>query len=498
MMIPMNKFHRLMHVDVPRWLLKQNLQAPFFSQAHYLSSGTVAKSSSVPRICVVGSGPAGFYTAQQLIKGHPELEVDIYEKLPVPFGLVRYGVAPDHPEVKNVINTFTKTAQNPRCSFIGNVCIGKDIHVKNLLQVYTAVVLAYGADKEKLLGIKGENLKGVYSAREFVAWYNGHPDHVDLPVNLDGQTALVFGQGNVAIDVARMLLKSPDMLKETDITPAALNVLEKSQVKNVTLLGRRGPMEAAFTIAEFREMTKLPSVHTDLLESDFSEIAKIVDSIRPPRKRLMSLMCKIAGMPNSDGSCREFRLRFCRSPVEILPSENDQEHVGGVKVMLNKLIKHPSGKVTSEPTGVTEDIPCDLVFRSIGYGGQTIDEDIPFDLDRGVVKHERGRVHSMPGLYCSGWVKTGPVGVLVSTMNDSFDTGQTILQDLNDGILQPSEKHTGKEALLKQLGDKSTQIVDFDGWLKIDKAEISRSSDSYPSPRIKIVNVDQMLKIALT
>ncbi|KAK2193742.1 hypothetical protein NP493_7g07024 [Ridgeia piscesae] len=234
--------------------------------------------SSHPHVAVVGGGPGGFYTAQHILKGHPTATVDVFEKLPVPFGLVRFGVAPDHPEVKNVINTFTQTAMNKRCSFLGNVNVGQDISIEQLRQSYTAVVLAYGADADKRFGIPGEDLGNVLSARSFVGWYNGLPQCNDLKVDLTGtDTAVVFGQGNVALDTARILLTPIDILKKTDITEHALEELARSRVKHVYMVGRRGPLQVAFTIAELREMVKLPGIRPVFEKTDFETLIQHIN-----------------------------------------------------------------------------------------------------------------------------------------------------------------------------------------------------------------------------
>lgn len=269
-------------------------------ETEHMSSGALRRllrrsccsSSNAPqslRVCVVGSGPAGFYTAHQLRKRDPDARVDIVERLPVPFGLVRFGVAPDHPEVKNCINQFTELARSGHCRFIGNVSVGTDVSLSQLTPHYHAVVLAYGAEGDRVLGVPGEDLPGVYSARAFVGWYNGLPAHTNLNPDLSGETAVVVGQGNVALDVARMLLTPIDQLKTTDICQHALEQLAESKVRRVRLVGRRGPLQVAFTIKELREMTKLAGCRALLDPGDFEQCRQLMSSLPRPRKRLTEL-----------------------------------------------------------------------------------------------------------------------------------------------------------------------------------------------------------------
>ncbi|XP_076654152.1 NADPH:adrenodoxin oxidoreductase, mitochondrial isoform X3 [Halictus rubicundus] len=250
---------------------------------------------AIPKVCIVGAGPAGFYAAQQLLKTSGDVHVDVLEKLPVPFGLVRFGVAPDHPEVKNVIHTFEKTASNPRFQFIGNVNVGKDVSIQQLQEIYHAVLLTYGAEEDKQFNIPGENLENVISGRRFVGWYNGVPADSNLKLNLDVEEAVVLGQGNVAIDIARILLTPVDKLRTTDITSFALEQLSKSKVRKVSLVGRRGPLQAAFTIAELREIIKLDGCKTYWRPADFVGVKDIVESLARPRRRLTELMLKSLG-----------------------------------------------------------------------------------------------------------------------------------------------------------------------------------------------------------
>uniref|UniRef100_A0A2K5VSQ2 NADPH:adrenodoxin oxidoreductase, mitochondrial n=1 Tax=Macaca fascicularis TaxID=9541 RepID=A0A2K5VSQ2_MACFA len=430
---------------------------------HHLST-----QEKTPQICVVGSGPAGFYTAQHLLKQHPQAHVDIYEKQPVPFGLVRFGVAPDHPEVKNVINTFTQTAHSGRCAFWGNVEVGRDVTVPELREAYHAVVLSYGAEDHRALEIPGEELPGVCSARAFVGWYNGLPENRELEPDLSCDTAVILGQGNVALDVARILLTPPEHLERTDITKAALGVLRQSRVKTVWLVGRRGPLQVAFTI-------KVPR----------------------PRKRLTELLLRTATeKPGPEeaarwaSASRAWGLRFFRSPQQVLPSPDGRR--AGVRLAVTRL--EGVGEATrAVPTGDMEDLPCGLVLSSVGYKSRPVDPSVPFDSKLGVIPNVEGRVMDVPGLYCSGWVKRGPTGVIATTMTDSFLTGQMLLQDLKAGLL-PSGPRPGYAAIQALLSSRGVRPVSFSDWEKLDAEEVARGQGT-GKPREKLVDPQEMLRL---
>lgn len=450
---------------------------------------------SQPHVCIVGSGPAGFYTAQQLLKGNKDICVDIFEKLPVPFGLVRYGVAPDHPEVKNVINTFTQTANNNRCRFIGNVTVGKDISLAELMRHYTAVVLSYGADNDRKLGIPGEDLSNVLSARNFVGWYNGLPEDRNLCVDLDTDTVVVLGHGNVALDVARILLTPVDLLAKTDITEYSLEALRASRVKRVVLVGRRGPLQVAFTIKELREMIKLPDSRPILHKEDFESLKDVSKDLPRPRKRLTELMVNTALNPTSTDdklwarASREWELRFRLSPLEILSKAS---RVSAVQFGVSRLEGPDPVNQKAVLTEAREVIPCGMVLRSIGYKSRQIDPDIPFDESQGVVKNVKGRVTGLPNVYCSGWAGRGPVGVILTTMTDGFDVGKTVLQDLQDEKLNVQGDRDKALELLKERG---IPVVMFSDWEKIDRMEMD-SGSKFGKPREKVADIQGLVDIA--
>uniref|UniRef100_A0A674JFA1 NADPH:adrenodoxin oxidoreductase, mitochondrial n=1 Tax=Terrapene triunguis TaxID=2587831 RepID=A0A674JFA1_9SAUR len=426
-------------------------------------SRLLSTAALAPQICVVGSGPAGFYTAQHLLKHHRLARVDIYEKLPVPFGLVRFGVAPDHPEVKNVINTFTQTAHSDRCSYYGNVTIGKDVTVKELQQAYHAVVLSYGAEDNRILGIPGENLSGVYSARAFVGWYNGLPENRDLKPDLSSETAVVLGQGNVALDVARVLLSPLDILRE------------------------------------LREMINLPDTRPLLAPADFTGLGDVIKDVPRPRKRLTELMVKSALEKPGEkeagrwaSATKEWGLKFRRSPLEVL-SAADGKQARGIRIAVTRL--EGSGEsARAVPTGEVEELECGLILSSIGYRSLPLDSAIPFDPKLGIIPNSLGRVQGEPGLYCSGWVKRGPTGVIITTMNDSFDTAQSVLEDLQTGVLNLSSSKEGFKSVRSILHSRGVHPVTFSDWEKIDAAEVARGKLA-GKPREKIVDPQEMLQL---
>ncbi|XP_045744468.1 NADPH:adrenodoxin oxidoreductase, mitochondrial isoform X2 [Mirounga angustirostris] len=413
-----------------------------------------------PQICVVGSGPAGFYTAQHLLKHHPRAHVDIYEKQLVPFGLVRFGVAPDHPEVKNVINTFTQTARSDRCAFRGNVAVGRDVAVSELRAAYHAVVL--------------------------------------LAPDLSCDTAVILGQGNVALDVARILLTPPEHLEKTDITEAALGVLRQSRVKTVWIVGRRGPLQVAFTIKELREMIQLPGTRPILDPVDFLGLQDRIKEVPRQRKRLTELLLRTATeKPGVEEAARQalasrtWGLRFFRSPQRVLPSP-DGRRVAGVHLAVTRL-EGVGEAARAAPTGDTEDLPCGLVLSSVGYKSRPIDPSVPFDPKLGVIPNMEGRVIDVPGLYCSGWVKRGPTGVIATTMADSFLTGQMLLQDLKAGLL-PSGPRPGYAAIEALLSSRGVRPVSFSDWEKLDAEEVSRGKGA-GKPREKLLDPQEMLRL---
>ncbi|CAK9815629.1 NADPH:adrenodoxin oxidoreductase, mitochondrial [Anthophora plagiata] len=441
----------------------------------------------VPKVCIIGAGPAGFYAAQQLLKANSNIQVDVLEKLPVPYGLVRFGVAPDHPEVKNVIHTFEKIASNPRFRFIGNVNVGKDVTIKELEEIYHAVLLSYGAEEDNKFNIPGENLNNVISGRRFVGWYNGIPADRNLNINLDVEEAVILGQGNVAIDIARILLTPIDKLKNTDITSFALEKLSQSKVRKVSLVGRRGPLQAAFTIAELREILKLDNCRSYWRTDDFVNIKQIVNTLPRPRKRLTELMLKYLEEAPLDTRkvTKELHPIFLRNPVKFLGSDS----INGIELSINRLEGDNISTQHAVSTGAFEIISCGLAFRSIGYKSVQIDTSIPFDTRIGRVKNVTGKVKDK--LYAAGWVATGPIGVILSTMTNAFQVGTLMNKEL-----LVTESKPGFVDLSKMLNQKGIHVVSYNDWKKIDKAECENGK-KLGKPREKMVDIKEMLEIVL-
>jgi ferredoxin--NADP+ reductase len=442
------------------------------------------------RVAIVGSGPSGFYTAEGLLKQELNIKVDMFDKLPVPFGLVRYGVAPDHPKIKNVTKVFEKTAGNPKFSFLGNVTVGKDISVIELNKFYDAVVFAYGAETDRHLGINGEDFAGSYTATEFVAWYNGQPDFQDHHFDFSNEIAVIIGNGNVAMDVARILCKTPEELKNTDITQNALNALAESKIKEVHIYGRRGPVQAAFTAPEIREMGELADCYPvvdpqdlQLIEASQKELA---DPANAGRKKNYEIMQSFLSL-DPHGRKRKFVLHFGRSPVEIIGKGRVQK----VKFEINKMEGEPN-KQKVRGTGKFEEINCGIFFRSVGYTGIPI-KGLPFSAQAGIVPNQSGRVMDSEqiytGWYVAGWIKRGATGVIGTNKPDAEETVKSLLEDIDR--LKPCEVPSTDE-LVKFLKDREVMVVTFEDWKKIDAAEIERGA-KLGKPREKFTRVTGML-----
>jgi len=449
------------------------------------------------RVAVVGSGPAGFYAAGALLASEdPPVEVDMIERLPTPWGLVRLGVAPDHPELKAASRVFEKTAAMQGFRFLGNVEAGRDLTHEELSRLYDAVVYTVGAQTDKRLGIPGEDLPGSWAATEFVAWYNGHPDYQHLRFDLQAERAVVIGNGNVAIDVARMLARTREELAPTDVTDPAIEAIAGSGLREIVMLGRRGPAQAAFTPPELKELGELGAADVivdpaDLQLDPASEAALEADRARA--RRNVDILREFAALAPA-GKPKRLVLRFCVSPVAILGDEK----VEAIEVVHNELVPDGRGSVRAVPTDKHAVIPCGIVFRSVGYRGVEL-PGVPFDAERATIRNAGGRVldeqgAQVPGVYCAGWIKRGPTGVIGTNKKDAVETVEALLDDARAGRLPETPEATA-EAVDTLLAERDAEVVMYSGWELIDKLECERGTP-HGRPRIKLAAWDELLKAA--
>ena len=440
------------------------------------------------RAAIVGSGPSGFYAASALLNADAHVEVDMFERLPSPFGLVRLGVAPDHAKIKNVIKIYERTAAKEGFRYFGNVEIGRDLTVEELRKFYDVSIFANGAQSDRNLNIPGEALQGSWAATEFVAWYNGHPDYRDLEFDFSHETAVVIGQGNVAADVCRILLKPVDELKHTDIAAHALEQLAKSSIKTVYMVGRRGPVQAKFTQLEIKELGEIAGctavINEEVFNFDPASQAEFDDPASKTAAKNIPIMKAIAEAHRKE-SDRILRIEFCKSPLQI----KGETHVESIVLEHNELIGEPF-KVKSKGTGVSEEIPCGLVLRSVGYRGTAM-PGVPFDDSWGVYPHENGRIVGEEGMYVVGWIKRGPSGVIGTNKPCSQETVAQLLEDIPN--LTPCAE-PDKNAVINELNQRNVRLVSYEDWKKIDVAEVARGEAS-GKPREKFSRVSEMLKL---
>jgi ferredoxin/flavodoxin---NADP+ reductase len=432
----------------------------------------------VLRVAVVGSGPAGFYAAGALLSADQPVEVDMIERLPTPWGLVRLGVAPDHPKLKTVSRAFERIAEQPGFRFLGNVELGRDLTHDDLVRLYDAVIYAVGAQTDRRLGIPGEDLPGSWAATELVAWYNGHPDYQQLEFDLDVERAVVIGNGNVALDVARMLALTPEELAPTDATDASIEAIAASSLREIVVVGRRGPAQAAFTTPELQEMGDLAGADVIVDPADLEG----ADPKDTNSERNLAVLRDFAAREPT-GKPRRVVFRFFHSPVAIL----GDERVEGVDLVCNEL----DANERAVPTDEHETISCGLVFRSVGYHGVEL-PGVPFDPASGTIPNERGRVS--PGVYCAGWIKRGPTGVIGTNKKDAAETVETLLEDAAAGRLEPKPDATAA-AVDALLFERSVDVVEYDGWMAIDEAERTAGEKS-GRPRVKLCSWDELLAAA--
>jgi ferredoxin--NADP+ reductase len=447
-------------------------------------------------VAIVGSGPSGYFAAASLLKfadssvaaGGPNVRVDMLEMLPTPWGLVRSGVAPDHPKIKSISKTFEKTTLDERFRFFGNIAVGRDVQTTELAGRYDAVVYAVGAQSDRPLGIPGEDLPGSVAAVDFVGWYNAHPHFEDMAPDISNGRAVVVGNGNVAIDVARILVTDPDILANTDIADHALQALHDRGVQEVVILGRRGPLQSAFTTLELRELGELEGVDVIVSPADLAEISdEDAEAAGKIAKANIKVLRGYAEKEPRPGN-RRIVFRFRTSPIEITGSDR----VEGIVLGQNALVTDASGRVVAEDTGQRETLPAQLVVRAVGYRGVPT-SGLPFDESRGTIPHVDGKVNDSSNEYVVGWIKRGPSGVIGTNKKDSQDTVETLLRDLAAADLAAVPDDHSDE-LVRWLLECQPHLVTEAHWQLIDTFERS-AGEPHGRPRIKLASVAELLRI---
>ena len=459
----------------------------------------LGRSDRPLRVAIVGAGPAGFYVLQHLLQEQDvQVQADMFDRLPTPFGLVRQGVAPDHQKIKSVVRVYEKLAQDPRYRFFGNIEFGKDLSLEDLRERYDQIVFTTGAQTNRKLGIPGEDLVGSYPAAAFVAWYNGHPDYSHLKFDLSGRRAVVVGLGNVAVDVARVLSQTTDELAQTDIADYALEELATSTIEEVHLLGRRGPAEAAFTNHEATELGELAETEARAC-LDSEEVASLMRKLDPERDRLdrkkLETLLDLAKRREPDKKNR-LLIRFLVSPVEVLG--DDQGHVRKIRLVHNELYHDEEGAVRARPTEKETVLRADAVFRSVGYKGAPL-PGLPFRDDRGIIPNAQGRVvnpangEAMTGVYVSGWIKRGPTGVIGTNKADARETVKCMAADRVAGRVLDETDHS-KEPIERLLESRSARYVTYADWLDLDRIELIRGQVA-GRPRVKFTSREEFLQV---
>jgi ferredoxin/flavodoxin---NADP+ reductase len=433
------------------------------------------------RVAVVGSGPAGFYAAGALLGAERPTEVDMIERLPTPWGLVRLGVAPDHPKIKSVSRAFERIAGQPGFRFLGNVEVGRDLQHGDLLELYDAVIYAVGAQSDRRMGIPGEDLPGSWPATEFVAWYNGHPDHQHLEFDLSSERAVVIGNGNVAVDVARMLALTPEELAPTDTTDKAIDAIGNSGIREIVMLGRRGPAQAAFTNPELLELGELAGADVIVDPADLD--GAMPDDTNSERN-LEVLREYARRVP--EGKPKRLVLRFLLSPAEL----SGDGRVERIELVRNRLEPDDRGTLRAVATDVRETLETGVVFRSVGYRGVPL-PGVAFDEDTGTIPNDRGRVE--PGLYVTGWIKRGPSGVIGTNKKDATETVELLLEDEAAGRIPRVDK--AAEDVDRLLDERGIRRVVYAGWSAIDRHERT-AGEPHGRPRVKLCTWDELLAAA--
>ncbi|CPR02620.1 fprA [Mycobacterium bohemicum DSM 44277] len=440
-------------------------------------------------VAIVGSGPSGFFAAASLLKNDGiDVAIDMLEMLPTPWGLVRSGVAPDHPKIKSVSQQFEKTAADPRFRFFGNIRVGEHVTAAELAERYDAVIYAVGAQSDRTLGIPGEDLPGCEAAVDFVGWYNAHPHFAQMAPNLSGARAVVVGNGNVAVDVARMLVTDPEVLALTDIADHALESLRPCGVGEVLLIGRRGPLQSAFTTLELRELGELEGVDVLVDPADLEGISdEDAAAAGKIARNNIKVLREYAGRAPRPGN-RRIVLRFFTSPIEI----RGDGKVESIVLGRNELVTDAAGRMVAKDTGAREELPAHLVVRSVGYRGVPID-GLAFDERTGTIPNTNGRIEGSRNEYVAGWIKRGPSGVIGTNKKCSQDTVDTVLADLAGA--EPADRGSGyRDQLAAWLESRQPKLVTAAHWRAIDRFE-RQAGEALQRPRVKLANVTELLRV---
>ena len=450
------------------------------------------------RVAIIGAGPAGFYAAGHLLRQkNRRVEVDMYDKLPTPFGLVRCGVAPDHQKIKNVTRVYTKTAAHPGFRFFGNVEYGRHLSLEQLKAHYHQIYFSTGAQVDRRLNIPGEDLNRSYSATDFVAWYNGHPEYRHLTFDLSKPRVAVVGVGNVAVDVCRILCRTMEELAVTDIADYALEALRESKVREVYMLGRRGPAQAAFTNPEAKELGLLPGadIHVPPAEAALDACTRAALGDKPKRATTKKIgMIQDYSTRTRTTKAKLLTIRFLVSPV--LLHDDGAGSVGGVRLVKNELYDMGGGRLKPRATGTFEELPAEVVFRSVGYRGVAL-PGLPFNDAWGVVHSTKGRVtdpaagHAVPGLYVGGWIKRGPTGVIGTNKPDALESVKSMMADLDSGHCLDPQAPSADAAEATVRGAQS-DCVTWADWMRIDALEIGRGKP-LGRPRVKFIDTREVL-----
>jgi NADPH-dependent glutamate synthase beta subunit-like oxidoreductase len=432
----------------------------------------------VRHFAVVGSGPAGFYTAEALDKAFGEnARIDILDRYPVPYGLIRFGVAPDHQSLKAVSKRYDKVAESPGVDFIGNVTIGRDVSVEELLGFYDAVILAIGAPHDRKLGIPGEDLPGVVGSAEFVGWYNGHPDFADLDPPLDGTHAAVIGNGNVALDCARILSKTQDEFSGSDIVGHALESLDKSVIRTVTILGRRGPHQIAMTPKELGELGHLAEASPVVDGADFPPI-EADDALEPGQRKSITILREFVAAGVDESKPKRMVFDFFARPIRI---EGDGR---AERIIVERTELDEAG--AARGTGEEYEVPASLIVSAIGYASPHI-EGVPYDERGGKFANEGGRIADR--LFAVGWARRGPTGTIGTNRPDGYEVAELVAAEMAPGS---SSDRVGAEGLKALLVERGVMPTDYDDWHKIEETEVGRARPG--SPREKFVRVEDWMK----